>query len=193
MSQTSDKDSTRTHCSLARPAILLCDLGSGLNLSGGSLRRTAPALRFDPFRGFLTCPSLGSSRFLSYLIAEAESGPAVTEGLAVLRVPSQLHGVLMVRSAALMVLAHQDPNSNGPFLSASSDCCPSPGCVPAFHTLPLFSSPTCGLPSLWPPMPILGPPTMAFADSPSRDGHSSVQGKQACTSPPRGLKAPWSP
>lgn len=124
MSQTSDKDSTGTHCSLAQPAILLCDLGSGLNLSGGSLRRRAPAFGFDPFRGFPTCPSFGSSRFLSYLIAGEEPGLAVTEGLAVLHVPSQLHGVFMVRSAALMVLAHQDPNSNGPSLPASSHCGP---------------------------------------------------------------------
>lgn len=121
--------------------------------------------------------------------APADCSPVLLAGRSLVQPPQR---VLQSRASlaqgargelcSLTVLAHQDPDSNAPFLPASSDCCPSPGCAPAFHTLPLLSSPTWGLPSLWSPVLVLSPPTRAFADSPSRDGHRGVQGKQACTS-----------
>lgn len=69
------------HSSLAWPDVLLCDLESGLNLSGGSLRRRAPAFRFGPYCpppatcDFLSCPSLGSSRLLSCFLVRGELQP----------------------------------------------------------------------------------------------------------------------
>lgn len=186
------------HSSLAWPDVLLCDLESGLNLSGGSLRRRAPAFRFGPYCppprhlrlselslfGLQSTPLLFSCQGGA---AAPRAGPAIVEGLAILHIPRQSLRVYMVWFATLTVLARQDPASSRPFLAASSGPLPKSwlcACLPSTHC-PCLSSSTCGLPSLWPPVSIPGSPANGHLPTPWLDTDTVVyRGNRHAPHPP---------
>lgn len=112
----------------------------------------------------LSDPSFwASARFLSCRLFE-DSPLALVQpllrGLEFLRSPSQLHRLHTAWFAALIALAHRDPERSRSFMAASSGLLPKSwlyACLPSTPCLSL-SSLIYKLPSLWPPMSIPGPP-----------------------------------
>lgn len=180
------------HSSLALPAVLLYDLGAGLNL-WSSFRRKDPAFRFDP----VCHPHLRLSD-LSVFGLQPDSPPVLSErnlqvqpllrGLEIPHIPSQSHRLHTMWFAVLIVLVCQDPKSSRSSLATSSGLLPESwlcACLPSTPS-PGLSSSTWRLLPPWPPIFSQAHLQMAPADSPGRRQHSGVQDEQACPPPALG-------